>query len=181
MAAINGGRAADTTMGFTPTGGLMMGTRPGDLDPGLVFYLLEEKGMRLPTVKDMLNQHAGLVGVSGISSDMEELQRCEPAEDHAAEAIELFCYNAKKFAGALAAVLGGLDTFIFTAGIGENSPEIRQRICSGLEFLGITLDSAANMTGRNIISAADGRVAVRVMKTNEELMIARHVAHLLRR
>ncbi len=179
MAAVREGRAVDTTMGFTPTGGLMMGTRPGDLDPGLVFYLLEEKRMRLPTAKDMLNQHAGLIGVSGISSDMEELQRLESSEDHAREAIELFCYQAKKFAGALAAVLGGLDTLIFTAGIGENSPGIRERICSGLEFLGITLDTDANRTNKNIISAPGGRVTVRVMRTNEELMIARHTARLL--
>jgi len=179
MAAIREGKSVDTTMGFTPAGGLMMGTRPGDLDPGVVLYLLQEKGLRPSTVADIVNQLAGLQGVSGMTSDMKELLKAEATEAHAAEAVSLFCYQAKKFAGAFAAVLGGLDTFIFTGGIGENAPEVRERICEGLEFLGITIDRTANRANKDIISGRDSRVTVRVMKTDEELMIARHTFRLL--
>jgi acetate kinase len=181
MAAVRDGKSVDTTMGFTPAGGLMMGARSGDLDPGVILYLLEEKGLRPSTVNDMVNQHAGLLAVSARTSDMEELLSVEAADPHAAEAVMLFCYQAKKFAGALAAVLGGLDTLVFTGGIGENAPEVRAAICSGLEFLGVEIDAGANRANQGVISGQGSRVVVRVMKTDEELMTARHTFNLLRR
>ena len=168
MTAVRNGKSMDTTMGFTPAGGLMMGTRPGDLDPGVMLYLLEEKGLRPSTVSDMVNQHAGLLAVSARTSDMEEFLSAETTDPHAAEAVMLFCYQASKFVGALAAVLGGLDTLVFTGGIGENAPAVRAAICSGLEFLGIEIDPAANRANMPIISAGGSRVSVRVMKTDEE-------------
>jgi acetate kinase len=180
MAAIRGGKSMDTTMGFTPTGGLMMSTRSGDLDPGVMLYLLREKRLSLSAVNDLVNRCAGLLGVSGISPDLRDLFAQSAKNPYAAEAIDLFCHEAKKFLGALAAALGGLDTLIFTAGIGENMPAIRRRICEHLEFLGIRLDSARNERNAAIISRASGPVTVRVLKTNEELMIARHTRHLIR-
>ena len=174
MAAVLGGKGVDTTMGLTPTGGLVMSTRSGDLDPGVILYLLEEKGMRPSTLNDLLNQHAGLLGVSGTTSDMKDLLRQEAKNPHAAAAVDLFCYQAKKYLGALAAVLGGLDTLIFTGGIGENAPPVRWRICQDMEFLGIRLDPSRNDANAPIISLSDSPTSVRVMKTDEELMIARH-------
>lgn len=179
MAAIRGGKSIDTTMGFTPTGGLMMGTRSGDLDPGVMLYLLREKSLSSSRLSDLVNKRAGLVGVSGVSSDLRVLFAQSENKPHAAEAIELFCYEAKKNLGALATVLGGIDTLIFTAGIGENMPAIRRRICQHLEFLGIRLDSRRNERNAAIISRADSPVTVRVMKANEELMIARHTRDLV--
>ncbi len=181
MAAIRGGKDLDTTMGLTPTGGLMMGTRSGDLDPGVLVYLLREKGRSPSTVDYLVNQRAGLIGVSGSSSDMHDLLQREASHSHAAQAIELFCYQAKKSLGSLAAVLGGLDTLVFTAGIGANSPKIRWRICEGMEFLGIHLDAGRNDANAAVISRDGSPVMVRVMKTDEGLMIARHtynVVHL---
>lgn len=174
LAAVQHGKSIDTTMGFTPTGGLVMGTRSGDLDPGVVLYLIEERGMSPAAVDEMLNGHAGLVGVSGLSSSMKDLLACEGENPHAAEAVNLFCYQAKKFLGALAAALGGLDTLVFTGGIGENAPAVRRRICEGLEFLGVHLAPVRNDANAPIISRDDSPVAVRVMHTNEALMIARH-------
>ncbi len=156
-----------------------MGTRTGDLDPGVMLYLLQEKGLRPSTVSDIVNRHAGLQGVSAMTSDMQELLRAETSDRHAAEAVALFCYQAKKFLGALAAVLGGLDTFVFTGGIGENALEIRERICDGLEFLGVRLDPVANRENNGIISIPGSPVTVRVMKTDEDLMIARHTYSLI--
>ena len=144
MAAVRGGKCVDTTMGLTPAGGLMMGTRCGDLDPGVLLYLLREKGLSTAAADDLVNQRSGLIGVSGRSSDMQDLLRRESDDRHAAAAIELFCRQAKKYLGALAAVLGGIDTLVFTAGIGARSPEIRSRICQGMEFLGLRLDPARN-------------------------------------
>jgi acetate kinase len=180
MAAIRGGKSMDTTMGFTPTGGLMMSTRSGDLDPGVMLYLLREKRLSLSAVNDLVNRSAGLLGVSGISPDLRDLFAQSAKNPYAADAIDLFCHEAKKFLGTLAAALGGLDTLIFSAGIGENMPAIRRRICEHLEFLGIRLDSARNERNAAIISRASGPVTVRVLKTNEELMIARHTRHLIR-
>ena len=180
MTAIRGGKSMDTTMGFSPTGGLMMGTRSGDLDPGVMLYLLREARISSSALSDLVNRRAGLLGVSGISSDLRELHAQSAKNPHAAEAIELFCYEAKKNLGALAAVLDGVDTLIFTAGIGENMPSIRRRICEHLEFLGIRLDSRLNLQNAPIISRDDAPVTVRVMKTNEELMIARHTRDLMR-
>ena len=180
MAAIQEGQSIDTTMGFTPAGGLVMSTRSGDLDPGVPVYLLEEKGLRPSGLNDLVNQHAGLLGLSGISSDMRDLIDQEDREPHARQAVDLFCYQASKYLGALAAALGGLDTLIFTAGIGENAPVVRQRICQNLSFLGIRLDEAQNAANAAIISQADAPVTVRVMRTDEDLMIARHTGALIR-
>jgi acetate kinase len=179
MAAVRGGEGIDTTMGFTPTGGLVMGSRSGDLDPGVVLYLIEEMGMRPAAVDEMLNEHAGLVGVSGLSSSMKDLLAREGEDPHAAEAVSLFCYQAKKFLGALVAALGGLDTLVFTAGIGENAPAVRWRICDGLEFLDIRLDPDRNDANAPVISRDDSPVTVRVMHTNEALMIARHTRDVI--
>jgi acetate kinase len=174
MAAVRDGRPVDTTMGFTPAGGLMMGTRSGDLDPGVLLYLQEEKQFSAAAVRDTVNRRSGLLGVSGISSDMQDLLAKEDEDIRAAEAIALYCYQAKKYLGALAAALGGLDTLIFTAGIGENAAAIRSRICADMDFLGIRLDQRRNQTHEALISGAESRVIVRVMKTDEDLMIARH-------
>ena len=179
MAAIRGGKPVDTTMGFTPAGGLMMGTRSGDLDPGVILFLVEQGGLSAAEVREMLNARSGLLGVSGTSSDMQELLERESADPAAALAIELFCYEAKKFAGALAAVLGGLDTLVFTAGIGENAAAVRARICAGLEFLGIRIEMGRNERHEAVISDGSGPVTVRVMKTDEEVMIARHTAGVI--
>ncbi len=179
MAAVQSGRSLDTTMGFSPAGGLVMSTRSGDLDPGVLLYLFREKSLDVPAVNRMVNKEGGLLGVSGISPGMEELLGREAENRKAAEAVELFCYQAKKFLGALAAVLGGLDALIFTGGIGENAPSIRRRICDGLEFLGIRVDFDRNEANAPLISPDGSTVAFRVMKTNEELMIARHTYNLI--
>jgi acetate kinase len=181
MAAVRGGVSVETTMGLTPAGGLVMGTRSGDLDPGVLLYLLEEKGRSPATVDYLVNQRAGLMGVSESSSDMRDLLQRASEDPHAAQAVELFCYQARKFLGALAAVLGGLEMLVFTAGVGFNAPAIRQRICEGLEFLGIRLDPDRNRAGQAVISRDESPVTVRVMKTDEELVIARHTCELLRR
>jgi len=179
MVAVWHGKSMDTTMGFTPVSGLVMSTRSGDVDPGMLIYLVQEKGMRPSTLNDMINQHAGLLGVSGISSDMRDLLEKEETEAYAHEAIELFCYQASKHLGALAAVIGGVDTLVFTAGIGENAPAIRQRICQKLSFLGIQVDRTRNNANAAIISPSEAAVTVRVMKTNEDLMMARHTYTLI--
>jgi acetate kinase len=181
MAAVHHSKGVDTSMGFSPTGGLVMSTRSGDLDPGVLLHLLQGKGLTPSQVNEMVNQKAGLLGVSGISSDMKDLLDKEEEKPHAAEAIDLFCYQAKKCLGALAAVLGGLDTLIFTGGIGENAPSIRWRICSDMGFLGIRLDADRNEVNASVISDKNSSITVRVMKTNEELMIARQAYQLLQR
>ena len=158
----------------------MMGKRSGDLDPGVLLFLLQEKDRSPATVDYLVNQRSGLIGVSGISSDMRDLLERESDEPNAAQAIEMYCYQAKKHLAAMAAVLGGLDTLVFTAGIGAKSPAIRERICQGMEFLGIRLDSKLNQSNDAVISRDGAAVTVRVMKTDEELMIARHVHNLLR-
>lgn len=180
MCALKDGRSVDTTMGFTPLGGLVMSTRSGDLDPGIIIYLLKNKGMGADEINRMLNKKSGLLGVSGISPDMSDLLRRKD-EAGAREAIEIFCYQARKFTGALSAALGGLDTLVFTAGIGENSPEVRERICAGLEFLGVKIDKEKNYANHPVISEDRAAVTVRVMKTNEELMIARQVEEVLKK
>jgi acetate kinase len=156
-----------------------MSTRTGDLDPGVVSFLARTEGMDAAQFDHMVNHESGLLGVSEISSDMRELLRREPDDARAADAVALFCYQAKKWVGALAAVLGGLDTLVFSAGIGERSAAIRGRICDGLGFLGITLDEARNAAHEAVISTAGSRVTVRVVPTNEELMIARSTARVL--
>ncbi len=179
MAAVQGGKSVETTMGFSPTGGLVMGTRSGDLDPGVLLYLLQSQGMDAATLNQLVNHQAGLLGVSGTSADMRDLLNREASDPAAAEAIALFCYQARKFVGALAAALGGVETLVFTGGIGEHAAPIRSRICAGLEFLGIGLNPERNAAHAPIISNEGGRVVVRVMKTNEDLMLARHTYRLL--
>jgi acetate kinase len=180
MAAVHNGSAVDTTMGFTPTGGLVMGTRTGDLDPGVLLFLLQERGMSPAEVAELVNRRAGMLGVSGVSGDMRDLLAREASEPHAREAVDLFCYQARRFVGALAAALGGLDTLVFTAGIGEHAAPVRARIAAGLEFLGVELDAGRNAAHAPVISRDGSRVVVRVIPTDEDLMIARQVARLLR-
>jgi acetate kinase len=179
MAAVRGGVGVDTTMGFTPTGGLVMGTRSGDLDPSVPLYMLEERGLTPTEVSDLLNKQAGLLGVSGTSADMRDLLDREAYDVRAAEAITLFCYQAKKFLGALATALGGLDALVFTGGIGEHSATVRGRICEGLEFLGIQLEPDRNAAHAPVISSEDTAVSVRVIPTDEDLMVARHTRKLI--
>ncbi|MFZ3218209.1 MAG: acetate/propionate family kinase [Candidatus Acidiferrales bacterium] len=181
MVALRDGKSADTSMGFTPVEGLVMSARSGDVDPGLLAYLLAEKGMSAHEISALINKQSGLLGVSGSTGDMRELLEKAPNDSHAAEAIDLFCYRAKKYVGAYAAALGGLDGLVFTGGIGERAPDIRERICSGLEFLGIRLDAARNAANAPVISSADGRVNVRVIETNEDLMVVQHVIAVLGR
>jgi acetate kinase len=179
MTALRDGRSVDTTMGFTPTAGLMMGTRSGDLDPGLLVYLIEEKGYDTGQLSKLLNHRSGLIGVSGISSDMKTLLEKRDTEAHAAMAIKMFCYHTRKSLGALAAVLGGLDGVVFTGGIGERAAPIRELICAGLEHLGIRLDQERNANHLEIVSTDDSPCTVRVIPTNEDLVIARHTRRLL--
>jgi acetate kinase len=179
LAAVRNGKSIDTSMGFTPTAGLVMSTRTGDLDPGVVYYLARTEGMTAAQFQHMVNHESGLLGVSGTSSDLRDLCASEASDVRAAEAVELFCYQVRKWVGSFAAALGGLDTLVFAAGIGENSPAIRKRICHGLGFLGIELDGVRNAKNAPLISADDGRVKVRVMRTDEELMIARSVTRML--
>jgi acetate kinase len=179
MAAVRGGKGIDTSMGFTPTAGLPMSTRSGDLDPGLLSYLSRTEGMTVEQFHTMVNQQSGLLGVSETSSDLRDLLASERDDPRAAEAVALFCYQAKKWMGSFAAALGGLDTLVFSGGIGENSAVVRARICEGLGFLGITLDEAPNLAGAAVISKEGGRVTVRVIPTDEESQIARSVLQLL--
>ncbi len=178
MVATSRGKSVDTTMGFTPTGGLMMSTRSGDLDPGVILYLLRQKNLSPSEVTDIVNKQAGLLAISRISPDMKQLLEMKNNAD-AAEAVNLFCYQAKKFLGSLTTVLGGLDTLIFTGGIGENSPPIRKRICENMELFGIRLDTNRNGDNAQIISEDNSTATVRVIKTNEQLMIARHTKNCL--
>lgn len=181
MAAIREGRSLDTTMGFTPTGGLMMSSRSGDLDPEIILYLLEQRRLTTAAVSDIINRKAGLTGVSGGSSDMRDLLARAPTDPRAAEAVDLFCYLAKKFVGALSAVLGGLDVLVFTAGIGENAPAVRRKICDGIGYLGLFVDLARNGANAPVISTTESSTSIRVIPTNEELMIARHTAGVISR
>jgi acetate kinase len=177
MCALANGRSVESTLGFTALDGLAMGTRPGQLDPGVVLYLIAEKGMTPAAVQDLFYKESGLKGLSGISNDVRELQ--ESADPKAAFALDYFVYRVGLFAGMLAAALGGLDAFVFTAGIGENSATMRARIAEKLAWLGVALDADANTARKPLISRKDSRVAVYVIPTNEELMIAQHTLELL--
>lgn len=179
LAAVRDGRSLDTSMGFTPTGGLTMGTRTGDLDPGVAWYLMQSENLTPKQFNKLINHESGLLGVSETSSDMRDLIGYEATDVRAAEAVELFCYQAKKWVGAYAAGLSGLDTLVFSGGIGENAPAVRARICDGLEFLGIEVDKKRNANNAGVISTETSRVAVRVMHTDEEVMIAKLVCHVL--
>ncbi len=179
MAAVRGGKSIDTSMGFTPTAGLPMSTRSGDLDPGLLSYLSRTEGMTVEQFNTMVNRQSGLLGVSETSSDLRDLLASERHDLRAAEAVALFCYQAKRWIGSFAAALGGLDTLVFSGGIGENSAVVRARICEGLGFLGVALDEAPNLAGAAVISKKESRVTVRVIPTDEEREIARSVLQLL--
>lgn len=179
MAAVRDGRSIETTMGFSPAGGLVMGTRTGDLDPGVILFLLQHGKMSVDAIREMVNRQSGLLGVSGLSDDMQELLEAEARDQRAHEAIELFCYQARRHIGALSAVLGGLDLLVFTGGIGECAAEIRRRICAGLDFLGLRLDEEKNRDNRPVISPDSGAVVVRVMKTCEELTMVRQTRRVI--
>jgi acetate kinase len=179
LAAVRDGQSVDTSMSFTPTAGVPMSTRSGDLDPGLVWYLQQTHGLDSRQFNKMVNFESGLLGVSETSSDMSDLLKREADDIRAAEAVALFCYQVKKWIGAFAAALGGLDALIFSGGIGENSPAIRLRVCEGLGFLGVEIDKAQNAAGAAVISTPAGGVTVRVMHTDEEWMIAKIVCRVL--
>lgn len=179
MAAVLEGRSVDTTMAFTPSAGLVMGTRSGDLDPGLLSFLARSEQMTASQFDQMINHESGLLGVSETSSDMRDLLAREIEDVRAAEAVSLFCHQAKKCIGAYAAVLGGLDTLVFAGGIGENAAPVRARICEGLSFLGLELDATRNAAHADVISADTSKVTVRIMRTDEEWMIAESVGLVL--
>jgi acetate kinase len=179
LAAVKDGRSMDTSMGFTPVSGIPMSTRTGDLDPGVAWYIMQSEKCSPKQFSHLINHESGLLGVSGTSSDMKTLLESRHTDKRAADAVELFCYQTKKWIGSFAAVLGGVDTLIFAGGIGERAAEIRSRICNELQFLGIELDETSNEKNEPVISIAGGRVCVRVMKTNEELMIAELVCQVM--
>ena len=179
LAAVHKGKSVDTSMGFTPSGGMIMGTRPGDLDPGVAWYMMKSENLTPKQFNNLINNESGLLGISETSSDMRDLLAKESDDIRAAEAVALFCYQAKKWVGAFAATLGGLDTLVFAGGIGENCPLVRSRICEGLGFLGITLNEKQNRKNAPIISKEKESVAVRVIHTDEEWMIAKTVSRIL--
>jgi acetate kinase len=179
MAAVRDGRCIDTTMGFTPAAGLVMGTRSGDIDPGLVAYLARTDGVTAEQFDHLVNAESGLLGLSETSSDVRDLLARADADPRAAEALAVFCYAARKWIGALSAALGGLDTLVFAGGIGEHAAPIRAGICDGLAYLGIELDAARNGAYAPVISTDASRVTVRIIPTDEEQMIARATVALL--
>jgi len=177
LAAIKNGQSIDTSMGFTPGAGIPMSTRSGDLDPGVASYLLNQEKLSPTEFNHMVNHEAGLMGVSETSADISELLKVRNTDNRAAEAVDLFCYQVSKYIGAYAAALGGVDTLVFSGGIGEHLPDIREQVCSNLGFLGIVLDGNKNTNNADIVSS--GRVHVRVMATNEALMMARLITRIL--
>jgi acetate kinase len=179
MAAVKNGKPLDTTMAFTPTAGLVMGTRPGDIDPGLLVYLMRTEKLTAAAMDKFISGECGLLGVSETTYDMRELEAARSSDIRAAEAIDLFCYQAKKWIGAYAAALGGLDTLVFSGGIGEHAGEVRAAMCRGMEFLGLGLDAGLNGESAPVISAAGSSVTVRVIATDEEVMIAQSVWRLV--
>lgn len=174
LAAIKGGLPVDTSMGLTPTGGVMMGTRTGDLDPGILIYLLRERHYDAAKLERLVDSESGLLGVSELTSDMKALLAKRDSDPRAAKAIAMFCRSIRKQIGSFAAVLGGVDMLVFTGGIGEHAPAVRDEICCDLGHLGIRIDSAKNNAAKDVISAAESPCVVQVVATNEELMIARH-------
>ena len=179
VTAVKNGKSIDTSMGFTPVSGLPMGTRSGDLDPGVAWYLMQFEKLNAEQFNDIVNHQSGLLGVSETSADMRQLLQHEKADPRAAEAVELFCYQTRKWIGSFTAVLGGVETLVFAGGIAEGSAVIRQRICNNLEFLGVELDVAKNAAYENIISSATSKVCVRVIHTNEELIMAKLTMRVL--
>ncbi len=179
LAALRDGRSVDTSMGFTPAAGVPMGTRSGDLDPGIAAYLQRTERMTIPKFSQMVNHESGLIGISETSADMRDLLANESSDARAADAVAVFCYQVRKWIGAYAAVLGGLETLVFSGGIGESASVVRERICAGLEFLGIEIDAARNDANAAVISREGCRVDVRVIPTNEQRMIARSVRDVM--
>jgi len=179
LTAVRGGKSIDTSMGFTPAAGIPMSTRSGDLDPGLILYFAQAEQMTAEQIHHMVNHQSGLLGVSETSSDLRDLLSSEAYDIRAAEAVALFCYQVKKWIGAFSAALGGLDTLVFTGGIGENAPLVRARICEGLGFLGIQFDAMRNAAGDPIISTDASQIKVRVIRTDEDVMIAKAVFRIL--
>jgi acetate kinase len=177
ITAVHRGRSVDTSMGFSPTGGLMMGTRSGDLDPVVVTYLAKTGRHGPDAIDHLVTQESGLLGVSGVSADMRDV--LNRTDSQSREAVDLYCHTARKHLAALTATLNGVDTVVFTGGIGEHAPPIRSGICAGLEYLGIDIAPERNTSNDAIISRSHSRVVVRVMKTDEDLVIARHVRRLL--
>ena len=184
IAAVKGGRCIDTSMGFTPLEGLMMGTRCGDLDPAIIFYLMERKGMSVPEVSEALNKKSGMLGLAAIgSSDLRDVeQKIAEGHAHAKMAFDVFCYRIRKYIGAYIAAMGGVDAIVFTAGIGENSEMVRAAVCGGMEGLGIELDASRNVSFNRLggeISKPESRVKILIIPTNEELQIARETMDVL--
>lgn len=179
LAAVHHGVSVETTMGMTPASGVMMGTRCGDLDPGVMLRLIDEDRLDARALRHLVNHESGLLGVSGRTSDMQDLLARRTADEAVAEAVTLFCYSVRKAIGALLAALGGADVLVFSGGIGTHAPAVRADICEGLAFAGIALDPAANAAGAAVISPPGAAVTVRVMATDEERVIARHTAGLV--
>jgi len=179
IAAVRDGKSIDTSMGFSPTSGLVMSTRTGDLDPGVACHLARTERMTWAQFQRMVTHESGLLGVSGISSDLRDLLSREDDDVRASEAVALFCYQAKKWIGSFCAALGGLDTLVFAGGIGENAPLVRERICDGLDFVGVALERSRNAINAPVISQDSGKVKVRVIRTDEDLMIARSVISVM--
>ncbi len=178
LAAVKDGRSMDTSMGFTPAGGLVMGTRPGDLDPGVAWYLMQTENLKADKFNNLINEESGLLGVSETSSDMQDLLQKENEDERAAEAVALFCYSVKKWIGTFTAVLNGLDSLVFSGGIGENTSVIRSRICMDLNYLGIDINEAENINNATIISSGKSKVKVYVIPTDEEIIIAKSTREL---
>lgn len=179
VTAVYDGKSMDTSMGFTPAGGVPMGTRSGDLDPGVAWLMIQTENLSAEKFNHLINHESGMLGISQTTGDMNDLLKQQHTDIRSAEAVALFCYQVKKWIGAYAAVLGGVDIIVFSGGIGENSPEIRARICDGLEFLGVSLDASRNDENASLISVNESRVMVRVLPTNEELMIAQIISKML--
>lgn len=179
LAAIKDGESIDTSMGFTPNSGLPMGTRTGDLDTGVTSYLMQNENLSLKEFNQLINRESGLLGLSETSGDMRYLLKTEDSDLRAKEAIDFFCYHTKKWIGALSTTLEGLDTLVFSGGMGENCPQVRERICGGLEFLGIEVNEEYNKNNQTLISTDKSKVKIYVIKTNEELIIAKLVNTLL--
>jgi len=179
LAAVHNGKCVDTTMGFTPTGGLVMGTRTGDLDPGVLLYLSRAEKRTADQLDALVNRESGLRGISETSADVRDLLAHEASDPRAAEAVAVFCYQARKWIGAMVAALNGLDTLVFSGGIGENAPAVRARICEGLSFFGVRIAEERNSANAPVISDLTAPVTVRVIPTNEECMMARTVLRLI--
>lgn len=181
LVAVREGRSLDTTMGFTPAGGVVMGTRPGDLDPGVAWYIMHSEQMTDKQFNQLINHEAGLLGVSETSSDMQDLLQNENSDVRSEEAVALFCYQVRKYIGAFAAVLNGLDVLVFSGGIGENAPVIRSRICEGFDYLNMEIDREENNKNATVVSNVNSKVKVYVITTNEELMIAKGTIELYKK